>query len=72
MLKLPWCTRYEEDPRTAPVERTWKIWAVSLAGAYYLEGQGDSVKENGDHYIVYWGYIGIMEKKGIYYSGLRV
>ena len=31
---------------------------ISILGFYK-----DNRKDNGDHYVVYWGYIRIMEKK---------
>ena len=35
----------------------------SRAKAFLLRGHKDNGKEHGDYYIVYWGYIRMMEKK---------
>ena len=36
--------------------RKWKL-LYSVLGLYWNNG-----KEHGDYYVVYWGYIGILEK----------
>ena len=39
------------------------ILPTFLCGSCFAWSYKDNGKENGNYYIIYWGYIGIMEKK---------